>query len=124
PRNWAPSIVVGKRYDTAESSVGFGVWEEVKSRLIDPEIPVEIETEKLEEKSGKFSDSFLTRARLGQGAFRVVVTDIYRRRCAITGEKTLPVLEAAHIKPFADKGPHSIRNGLLLRSDFHTLFDR
>lgn len=52
---------------------------------------------------------------------RVVVTDAYQRRCAITGEKTLPVLQATHIKPYSEKGPHSIDNGLLLRSDFHTL---
>jgi putative restriction endonuclease len=61
--------------------------------------------------------------RLGQGAFRVVVTDAYKRRCAITGESTLPVLEAAHILPFAEHGPNETSNGLLLRSDFHKLFD-
>lgn len=65
----------------------------------------------------------MTKHRLGQGAFRVVVTDAYQRRCAITGEKTLPVLEAAHIKPYAEEGPHAVNNGLLLKSDFHTLFD-
>ena len=62
--------------------------------------------------------------RLGQGAFRVLVTDAYDRRCAITGENTLPVLEAAHIRPYSDDGPHLIENGLLLRSDMHILFDK
>jgi putative restriction endonuclease len=52
-----------------------------------------------------------------------LVTEAYERRCAVTGERTLPVLEAAHIKPYADSGPHLISNGLLLRSDFHILFD-
>ena len=47
----------------------------------------------------------------------------YQRRCAVTGEKTLPVLEAAHIKPYAAQGPHRVSNGLLLRSDLHKLFD-
>jgi putative restriction endonuclease len=37
--------------------------------------------------------------RLGQGAFRLLVTDAYQRRCAVTGERTLPVLDAAHIRP-------------------------
>ncbi|MCH9828873.1 MAG: HNH endonuclease, partial [Gammaproteobacteria bacterium] len=32
-------------------------------------------------------------------------------------------LEAAHIRPYADEGPHRTNNGLLLRSDFHKLFD-
>lgn len=50
--------------------------------------------------------------------------DTYNRRCAITSEHTLPVLEAAHIKPVSNGGEHSVTNGLLLRSDVHTLFDR
>jgi putative restriction endonuclease len=48
----------------------------------------------------------LVQQRLGQGAFRLLVTDAYQRRCAVTGERTLPVLDAAHIKPYAASGPH------------------
>ncbi len=62
--------------------------------------------------------------RIGQGAFRVLVTEAYQRRYAITGEKTLPVLDAAHIKPYGQDGPHRTSNGLLLRKDMHTLFDK
>jgi putative restriction endonuclease len=51
------------------------------------------------------------------------VTDAYKRQCAITGERTLPVLESAHILPYAKEGPNLVSNGLLLRSDLHTLFD-
>jgi len=36
----------------------------------------------------------------------------------------LPVLNAAYIKPHAHEGPHAVNNGLLLREDFHKLFDR
>lgn len=36
----------------------------------------------------------------------------------------MPVLHAAHIKPYVEDGPHEIRNGLLLREDLHTLFER
>ena len=61
--------------------------------------------------------------RLGQGAFRLLVTDAYQRRCAVTGERTLPVLDAAHIRPYAELGPHRLENGLLLRKDLHALFD-
>lgn len=46
------------------------------------------------------------------------------RRCAITGERTLPVLQAAHIKPYSRSGPNRVHNGLLLRSDLHILFDQ
>jgi putative restriction endonuclease len=75
------------------------------------------------EEPTRFGADYLTRARLGQGAFRVLVTEAYDRRCAVTGERTLPVLEAAHIKPYSATGPHLVANGLLLRSDFHILFD-
>jgi putative restriction endonuclease len=53
-----------------------------------------------------------------------VVLDAYHRRCAITGEKIRPVLQAAHIRPLPAGGEHRLDNGLLLRSDVHTLYDR
>ncbi len=62
--------------------------------------------------------------RLGQGSFRVLVTDAYTRRCAITGERTLPALDAAHIRPFSEKGLHVVSNGVLMRRDLHALFDK
>src|SRR5258706_5120751 len=73
--------------------------------------------------SAVLGEPHLIRPRLGQGAFRVLVTDIYRRRCAVTQERTLPALEAAHIRPYGDGGTHEARNGLLLRRDIHSLFD-
>lgn len=75
------------------------------------------------EEAARYGAEFLTRARLGQGAFRVLVTEAYARRCAVTGERTLPALEAAHIKPFSKSGPNLIANGMLMRSDLHKLFD-
>ena len=46
-----------------------------------------------------------------------------RNTCALTGEHSLPALDAAHIKPFASGGPNTPSNGLLLRADLHRLFD-
>ncbi len=66
----------------------------------------------------------LVRPRLGQGGFRVLITDTYERRCTVTHEKALPVLEAAHIRSVSQGGQHRIDNGLLFRSDIHRLFDR
>lgn len=43
--------------------------------------------------------------------------------CALTGETTLAVLEAAHIIDVKSKGAFDISNGLLLRADLHRLFD-
>ncbi len=61
--------------------------------------------------------------RRGQQAFRDALLDCYDRACAITGCSVVDVLEAAHITP--DLGAHTnhVTNGLLLRSDLHTLFD-
>ena len=50
--------------------------------------------------------------------------DAYSGACAVTGEHSAPALEAAHIVPYREGGPHRIDNGLLLRSDVHRLFDR
>lgn len=114
PADWKPNIVQGKTYDTTKP-LGADLWASVLQRL--NALPVHEERE-------RYGSEFLIRARLGQGAFRVLVTDAYQRRCAITGERTLPVLEAAHIRPYAEEGPHRVTNGLLLRSDLHILFDR
>jgi putative restriction endonuclease len=71
-----------------------------------------------------FGDPVLVRPRLGQGGFRVGVIEAYDRRCVVTGERTLPALEAAHILPVKIEGQHEISNGLLLRRDLHALFDQ
>ena len=64
------------------------------------------------------------RPRLGQGTFSLAVRDAYAGACAVTVEHSIPALEAAHITPYRDGGPHRIDNGLLLRSDVHRLFER
>jgi putative restriction endonuclease len=61
--------------------------------------------------------------REGQGAFRTRILDAYDRRCAITGEHTEPVLDAAHIQPYLGARSNHVQNGLLLTKEFHTLFD-
>jgi putative restriction endonuclease len=53
-----------------------------------------------------------------------MVIDAYGRKCAVSGERALPVLQSAHIRPVTQGGEHRVDNGLLLRSDIHTLFDR
>jgi HNH endonuclease len=61
--------------------------------------------------------------RLGQGSFRIAVMDAYDGRCAVTGERSLPAIETAHIRPWAQGGTHDLFNGLPLRRDLHRLFD-
>ncbi len=116
PKAWPKNIVQGKTLDSEDGDMGSEIWEGVFVR-VGRENPRTSE-------APRYGSPQLHTPRLGQGTFRVLVTDAYRRRCAMTGEKTLPVLEAAHIKPYAENGPHQINNGLLLRSDIHILFDR
>jgi HNH endonuclease len=61
--------------------------------------------------------------RRGQQAFRKKLLSTYKGRCAATGCDCAEVLEAAHIKPYLGPDTDHTTNGLLLRSDLHTLFD-
>lgn len=61
--------------------------------------------------------------REGQGPFRKGLLDAYKERCAITGVSE-PVLDAAHIRPYKGRQSNAPSNGILLRTDLHTLFDK
>ncbi|MGE5545091.1 MAG: HNH endonuclease [Bacillota bacterium] len=124
PPDWKPNIVQGKSYDTS-SFIGKSLMRQVEEKLHRLQFTgFNHDTAWAEGESDRYGAAQIVYPRLGQGAFRVVVTEAYNRRCAITGEKTLPVLEAAHIKPYSQQGPHHPTNGILLRKDLHTLFDR
>jgi predicted restriction endonuclease len=47
----------------------------------------------------------------------------YGRRCAFSKCDVREVLEAALIRPYRGAQTYHVSNGLLLRSDLHTLFD-
>ena len=118
PPDWSPNIVRGKGY-SADQPEGRALLNAVRERM-----HLQGETYALPLNSEESErPRHWVRARLGQGAFRALVTDAYTRRCAISGERTLPALEAAHIMDYAESGPNRIENGLLLRSDIHKLFD-
>ncbi len=116
PASLSKHVVAFKTYTTSDEE-GAALWEFAHDRLSGTTPFGVAETQ------ARFGEPQLIRPRLGQGAFRVVVTDNYQRRCAITKERTLPALEAAHIRPYGDGGTHDVRNGLLLRRDIHSLFD-
>jgi hypothetical protein len=61
--------------------------------------------------------------RRGQRRFRDALRGRYGDLCLVTGSKCLAVLEAAHICPYKGENDNDPTNGLLLRSDIHTLFD-
>jgi putative restriction endonuclease len=116
PASWAPNIVVGRGYDTRTED-GRYLWREVHHRL------GRQSQYGLQDEAARYGEPMLIQPRIGQGTFRIAVTDVYGRRCAVTGERTLPLLDAAHIRSYADGGEHRIDNGVLLRTDIHRLFD-
>ena len=121
PPDFHPNIVQGKTYDLT-TGVGQEVWERISGILLVKERENIYAAEA--PPASAYGNPVLVKQRLGQGTFRVWITDAYQRRCAVTDEKALPVLDAAHIKPVSSGGMHRLDNGLLLRSDVHTLFDR
>lgn len=62
--------------------------------------------------------------REGQPAFRKKLLAAYGNRCAISGCDLLEALEAAHIVPYWGPQTNHVQNGILMRADLHTLFDR
>jgi putative restriction endonuclease len=120
---WRQSIVRGKTY-TLDSGAGRTIWQHLSHLWEQRKVfDLDREARRIEEERARYGKETTIRPRLGQGAFKVAVTDAYRRSCAITEEHSLPALEAAHIKPYGESGPHAVHNGLLLRSDVHRLFD-
>jgi putative restriction endonuclease len=124
PSQWIPAPVdfkkptqQGKTYDLT-SGPGRELFAAVQERLQGMSTP------SFAEPVAMYGDPVLVKRRLGQGAFRMLIADLYEKRCAVTGEKVFPVLQAAHIQPVSAGGTHRLDNGLLLRSDVHTLFDQ
>ena len=61
--------------------------------------------------------------RRGRSDFRQALIDAYDHRCAVTDTDVSATLEAAHIYPYNGLETNVLQNGILLRSDWHTLFD-
>jgi len=126
PPDFASNIVQGKGYDLSASpptSPVASYFEGLLARLLDRRVEIDF-SEPWHRSGPVYGDPRLVPQRLGQQAFKAVVQHAYGHRCAITGSKIRPALQAAHIRPLSQGGDHRIDNGLLLRSDVHTLFDR
>ncbi len=117
PEDWKPNIVRGKTYDLTD-----GLGRELYAQL-QVALAGNVAESEAVEPSSLYGDPVLVRPRIGQGTFKSLVADIYQRRCAVSGEKALPALDAAHVRAVASGGTHSVDNGILLRSDIHRLFD-
>lgn len=123
PTDWHPRTQTYARYDLSAGE-GARVWQaclEVAASLSLAQ-PARGEVV-VPESGGKYGSPHFVTPRLGQGTFRVAVLDAYSRACCVTGEHSLPALEASHIRPYRLEGPHLVPNGLLFRADLHRLFD-
>jgi putative restriction endonuclease len=115
PSDWKASIQQGRKYDLS-TEPGLSLWKRLHLTM-----PL---ASTVHEERVQYGEPILTLPRLGQGSFRILVTDAYERRCALTNERTLPALDAAHIKPYSESGEHLVSNGILMRRDLHALFDK
>jgi putative restriction endonuclease len=122
PSDWPVRTQNSKKYDL-EMGEGARVWQECLARESKVVVRTVPDKNEVVTEGARFGAPQLVARRLGQGTFRVAVTDAYSRACAVTEEHSLPALDAAHIKPYAQNGPHDVGNGLLLRADLHRLFD-
>ncbi|MEK7477677.1 MAG: HNH endonuclease [Candidatus Coatesbacteria bacterium] len=119
PRDWKQGTQKDKTYDLS-TGVGREIWDAlVASSATIPAIGGVPPGQ-----SPRYGPPTIIEPRMGQGGFRFRVADAYGRRCALSGERVLPALVAAHIRPYKNDGPHDVKNGLLLRSDIHVLFDK
>lgn len=126
PADWARTgIQQGKTYDLLKGE-GKRIYDECMARAMKTERHwnVERSAELVGKNAPRFGNPQLVRPRLGQGLFSISVRKAYDGACAITNEHSGPVLEAAHIKPYASGGEHRIDNGILFRRDLHRLYDR
>ena len=121
PADWPKKNLGPMKYDLSVRE-GKRVWQACLERTTQPSLTNNDEQTGFSKE--RYGPARQIVPRLGQGTFRISVTDAYARACAITNEHSLPALEAAHIRPYSEAGPHEIQNGLLLRADFHRLFDQ
>jgi putative restriction endonuclease len=123
PSDWHDRTVSSTAYDLT-SGEGKRIWEQCLERAQASEPLRAVLPQVAGPTAPRYGTPQAIAPRLGQGTFRVSVTDAYGRACAITSEHSLPALEAAHIRSYAREGPHEVANGILLRADLHRLFDK
>jgi putative restriction endonuclease len=107
PASWSRNIVGGKRYST-ENADGLRLWDQLQE--IAQGLSA-VANAGFAEPLARYGNPTLITPRLGQGAFRIAVTEAYGRQCAVSDGKVLPALDAAHIRPYAEGGMHTKSTG-------------
>jgi HNH endonuclease len=120
-QEWSKNLVTYKSYDLNEAAgrklreLMQGIHPPEVPDLLPDFVPVTADT-----RTKREVPMFI---REGQGTFRLRVCDAYGWKCAVTGERAVPVLEAAHIQSYLGPESNHIQNGLALRADLHRLYD-
>ena len=127
PADWSANIVTGKVYST-ETAHGASLLAELAARtrgdMLLGESRKDLEGGGFPEaEQARYGAPILVAPRLGQGAFRLKIAEAYQFECALSETRVLPALEAAHIRPYADGGAHTLTNGIFLRKDIHSVLD-
>lgn len=81
----------------------------------EPYTPIEADEREVELRAIKL--------RRGQQDFRKKLLKNFNNTCAISGCQIIDILEAAHVNPYRGIKDNHLTNGILLRTDLHTLFD-
>jgi len=122
PQGFATNIVTGKFERDAATQARLLATIGSAGEVRDSEFADRFELVQADERTWRSqADAAL---REGQASFRLRLMEAYDSQCAITGEHTTPVLDAAHIQPYLGRRSNHVQNGLLLTKEFHTLFDR
>ena len=116
--DWHPRIQGGKTVDVLS-----GDGQRILAECLERTARLQPEAEPLAAELRRYGAPQVVQPRLGQGTFRIAITGAYGA-CAASHEHSLPALEAAHVRPYADGGEHALPNGLLLRADIHRLVRR
>lgn len=119
---WAPNIVQGKAETDAGRAAALlsTIARDAAHAAVEAELDPSFRLVEVDERVRQAAESVV---REGQGTFRARVLDAYGRQCAVTGEHTEPVLDAAHIQRYLGPRSNHVQNGLLLTKEFHALFD-
>lgn len=119
------SVATGQNYPFPESNLIHSTHKARNS----PKLSIDSEIEEIIQSSSSENTANPNRvlreiaARRGQSKFRNQLLGLYGSTCAVTNWDSELTLEAAHIVPVAMDGTNDVSNGILLRSDIHTLFD-
>ena len=119
-KSFALNTVKFKRY-SVDGPDGRGLWEAVQGALCWRDC-ANLRGIRDGPQAG-YGEPVLNSSSPRAGCFPDLVTDNYQRQCAISGERTLPALDAAHIMPTLPKVGRRGLNGVLMRRDIHSLFD-